>query len=1150
MPLARGTTAERGWAHVSRNRVLAAVLAVLVLASSVLAPAIATTAAPEDGGGTVSGEIDIDMAAATNGSTASYELANASQASDLNVTLTGVKSTEQESVSATHLVDGDSLDVPVAGTKAPENEVVTFTGHEQSRNTLWTGSDVTTGDSREVNVIGNLPPTNSTVTFTGRSQGDWINKTGSGFSDTASTSVSIDGAGSTSSSSPNPTVSVTGVENTETKTESGSTETGSSVAVDAVGSEPPTDAALTLNQSVFKTEWAATSSDGFHLQEGDSATRTIDVSGRDTVDEAIINVRLRWGGYADLSLTVDGVGLGTKTWDDGRDTKTFSGGSVDVSDKSSVDVTVTVTDANADGYTEQLDFTESFKSHITFPAEPVSGVDVTTETGETVTFDSEGTKSIPLVKGSNTLDISGTESGVPMDWTLSYTAYTVTTDAGVELNGQSKTLSQSLGDGETGSVTFDNAALQQGENTISLSLPEMSSDAPPMEAAGYGVSVKDVNATVNPAIDIGSDGSVDAQYDGVLLDGETAEVPLSGLETGSQTLAFASDEVSFDYELSTTENAQTEDPSVDVDDDGQPEASVSGTLSGGEMATREVSLSQGSNQVDLSTNSWAGAGLKVDWTEVTESKNPSVHINGHEVAYDGTLADGETATLDASTDWLQDGENTVTVEVSEDLPAGAPRARVGVIYQHTATTTHSTTYNATAWMEERTINKTFVDDQQDAELRLFFQPSVVTIQQLQLATNDGSLERVDSSQYNYSNGVVTLQLGDVEANTSVEVYAKGRRIKVHDGEISVLEPTLPGKALDTKFTITDRGEEFAIQANTQRVLHTTGESWYTTDEYARVTADGSQYLRLPGASEGSTARASYSPLVAMPTAGDVEVSIEDVSNRQFAVDPGQTAGDTVEYRWLNVIEGADYGLYSLTHRNTYDVAAAKDRGVTITDDDSPETLQFVSQNESGPGPLGTGETLRSGLVLLFAGGALVGTYLVQRRYGTGLTGARDYVVLVLVAVVVGGLGMEVMSPGSISRTISAGPFPMLVASVLGLALLYWVGDRLPGGRRMRLGYFAAGFVVVGLTVLETLSPGSVSTTLGPTISSAIEPAIRIGGLGLVGLAIYQGYQWVQGSPPNDGSGGSGGSSESRGSSASAVNVIVSDDEDNDTEVSN
>jgi len=1168
-----------------RNRVLAAALVLLVLASSVLAPVVTAGAVAQESGGEVSGEIDVIMDAATNGSTATYELANSSKASEFNVSVTGSKSTEAESVSATRLTSGETLDVPVAGTTSPEDEIVTFTGREQSRTVSWSGTNVQSGDSRSVNVLGNLPPENRTVTFTGHSSGEWINKTTADV--TQSTNVSLDGLASTKSQAPDPVVNLTGVTSTEWDNESASgLDPNGAQSVNIGGNIAPTgpgggDALLTVtatqNTATQYESWSGSS-----RLAGEGNPGLIDseiavdnppdiVSALSMPDLSVTN---------SVTVTVD-VYIVEETPDNtyGEGTQvassvdlTSGGELIDIQDYATSSDVVTVEfitqssggsqnkvkigfDESASGnywnYILGGDTSNTYGPDNAYPNIRLLGkapgdVDVSADgsTYDVGTFTSSGSESIrlPVSTSATQLDFSATGGG-SLNTTLELRERTQTTDPSIELNGNTKTISGTFGDGETRSVAFDNSVLQNGSNSVSVSLPSVTSDAPDMKAEKYGVSIRDVNATEDPSIDVGSDGSINAQYDGVLLDGETAEVPLSGLDTGSQSLTFGSDHEPFDWTLSATERAQTEDPGVDLDGDGTIDVEYSGTLSEGETVAREADLSLGSNPSEVSTRSWAGSGVKIDYTEVTESKNPSVIINGHEASYDGTLADGETASLNASTEWLQNGSNTVEVRVGEQLSAGSPRARVGVQYQHVATTTHETSYNATAWQESRSINKTFVDDRANAELELYFQPSVVTISQLQMGMNGATLERVDPSQYEYDDGVVTLQLGTVEENDSVSVRAVGRRMRVHDGRISIEEPTLPGKSLDTKFEITQKGENFAMEFNTQQVVHTTDESWSNPSESSRITEDGTQMFRLPGASEGSTARAEYTPLRVIPDAGDAEVSIEDLSNRQFSVEPGKTSGDTIEYRWQDVIEGADYALYSLTHRNTYDTASAMDRGVTITDDDSEETLQFTSQNEDGPGPISDSETIRSGLVLLLVGGTLVGLYVLQERYGSGVSGPRDYVVLVLVAAVVGALGLEMMSPGTISQTISGGAFPMLLASIVGVGVLYWTSHLLPGGSRAKLAYFAAGFTVVGLTLLETLSPGSVSNTLGPTISSAVEPAIRIGGIGLVGLAIYQVYRWVRSndsSSSND-SGGSGGSGSD--SSASNVNVIVSDDDE-------
>ncbi|WP_233488558.1 hypothetical protein [Halodesulfurarchaeum formicicum] len=73
-------------------------------------------------------------------------------------------------------------------------------------------------------------------------------------------------------------------------------------------------------------------------------------------------------------------------------------------------------------------------------------------------------------------------TGGTVDYSLTYTEYTDTQDVGVELNtGNWANHTGTLADGETVTKTIDQSALQEGTNTLNVSMPELSADAPAMQ---------------------------------------------------------------------------------------------------------------------------------------------------------------------------------------------------------------------------------------------------------------------------------------------------------------------------------------------------------------------------------------------------------------------------------------------------------------------------------------------------------------------------------------------------------------------------------------------------------------------------------------------------------------------------------------------
>lgn len=162
----------------------------------------------------------------------------------------------------------------------------------------------------------------------------------------------------------------------------------------------------------------------------------------------------------------------------------------------------------------------------------------------------------------------------------------------------------------------------------------------------YSLSWTRRTATIDPSVSIG--GST-VSYSGTLADGETATKSLSGLSTGSNTLDWGlGSGPSYSATVSATEVSQTEDPLLSVD--GTTVASYSGLLSDGETLTRSFpSLSPGTHDVAASAS--GGGGYNVSWTEHTVTDSPSVDVDGDgvgDVSYSGTLQPGHTVTKSVS----------------------------------------------------------------------------------------------------------------------------------------------------------------------------------------------------------------------------------------------------------------------------------------------------------------------------------------------------------------------------------------------------------------------------------------------------------------------------------------------------------------------
>jgi hypothetical protein len=139
---------------------------------------------------------------------------------------------------------------------------------------------------------------------------------------------------------------------------------------------------------------------------------------------------------------------------------------------------------------------------------------------------------------------------------------------------------------------------------------------------------------------------------------------------------------------------------IDIGDDGTVEQTL--TASGGTNTTALPSLSHTTASIDITTtNGLKSAGLS--FTEVSETKYPEVSINGNPLAYEGTVADGQTQTVTGQASWLQTGSNSVSFSVdNSSLSADAPTPQVGLrIDQAYQTYAAPATYVSDAYQIDR-----------------------------------------------------------------------------------------------------------------------------------------------------------------------------------------------------------------------------------------------------------------------------------------------------------------------------------------------------------------------------------------------------------------------------------------------------------------
>ncbi len=1131
---------------------------------------------------------------ASSGSTDSISVSGNRDPTNTTVTFTGSASTGSR---YTPTGTGDSTitvngDLPPVGPSSGGNPTIKFVGRESSTSRSVSSGVVADGASTSYSVGGDQPAVNEQVTFRGETTTANGDASFTGLSPGTSRTFTNGNIAPTGPASGNPRLSVTahtgsgyqewssldsylggGGETAKEYTVGGApSQTYSKLSFDLTEADTGSDHTGTVRIALVNGESADMDvSDGTVIYEQSrtlkSGTTTVDV--QDFTAQSTLTLRitlLNFGESYDFR-TQTGAPAGYATWPAGNggsgysynrygswvlipqqpssvsvsfnDGTTTSIGSMTAGETVTRSVNLSASASsltvNADAGTFDVSLTKTDRTATENPSVDVDGdgsadasvSGILTE-GETKTVSTDG-----LTPGSYTAPTS-TAAGSSVSWTLSFDEVSATTDPSVDVNGDGSAdaaYSGVLASGENATVPLD--SLTSGSATV-----DSSTASGPLP--DWTVIYDERVATEDPGVDIGNDGTVDAEYSGVLGPGETATVAVSNgtLATGSNQLGFSGSGPAFDWELQTTEHIVTENPALDLNGDGSPDASYSGTLAPGATVSRSLgNVTPGSYSATVATSGWSTTSVNLTYTEVTHSASPTVVVNGNTFSTSSTLAPGEQTTLNISESALVDGENQLVVRVGQELSADAPVPRVGLHYQQQAQTTHETRYNATAWREERWVNKTFAEDQQNATLTMSLHDSVVSVSTLEIARGENaSYSRMESAAYSYENGTLTAELGDVSEGETVRIHVIGHRVRVRNGEITIEDPTTPGHKLDTEIRVVNASDGFALGVANSRVLDATNMEWQNPSPESRITADGRQWLRFPNAVEESTARLTYSPLVAEPKRGDVVVTVQSVGDRQFAVDPGQTVGDPVVFTWLRATEGERYTLWSTSHRATYDQAKAAENGVALTDDDSAETLKIIpAQEESISTPLGS-QTLRIGAVIGGIAGSFALLYLLMTKYGDGVNSRRDYALLAGVSLAVTAIGVEVVAPGTFRQMLTQGPLPVMVGGALALLTLLFGSRYLPGGRRIRIAGIIVGAVLVSILGLEFIAPGSIADNLGGSLAAGLEPAIRLGGVLGVGLGAYAVWRYLNGG--SSGSGGSGGSgSDDSDSDVTVVNRL-------------
>ena len=759
----------------------------------------------------------------TDGTSYQYDVENLDSVDNVTLDVTGVLSEETDTVSES-LVSG-TFDPGISGTETPPPTTLMMTGSGFGRR----------ADSVEALDVG----------------------------DGHSSTLDVEGSLSDTSQAADPTVTLTGRQVSESDSESGTGNGQVSIAgTESVGGT------LSVDKSSPSQHYTTTSPDS-------ESSHTIALS---NLPEFVTSVEVS------VETTDLGSSGGDMTILDGTEqVASKDGGNMDSYEDRSFVIGVDHQFAN----TMEVDLETAGRRALTgitvngYSSTPVSVGSQSTTLN--VGADGQATWDVPaLSPGDYAVNVG---SGV--DWTFDYTEETVTTDPSVSLNGETRTYSGKLADGETATLSWSPSVIDAGStNSVGLSLPSLSADAPPMRA-DYALEAEEVDGALNPSVDVDGDGSAEVSHSGLLTDGET-------------------ESTSFQPEVGQTWS---------VDGSGSP-VTVSADIT-------ERRLPE---DVRIGVNTQAGGG----WAN-----------------YSSKLTEGETVSLVTNKSWVQSGTNVVDVQLGDgSLSGDAPTPKVKLDYSHQAASTQSVTVDGEVWSERWETSRTWASARDNATLSIPFGNSVIATRSVAVYSNGSE---VGAPSTNFDGTTLEVPLGSVDAGETTRVVANGSKVRTVNGSIAVTEPTPVGQQLDTEFRVEERSSGFHIDVGSttkdEWLHYASGESWSNPAEFARFDASGGQSLYLPNAPAGGTARVS-TLAVDVDTSQNVDIGVAEPGSLVFDVEPGPTTGDDVTFNYVGASSGTEYELVSVDRE---DYRLSRDSGSTaiLRDDDSPETLQIRPINSSG-----------------------------------------------------------------------------------------------------------------------------------------------------------------------------------------------------------
>ena len=461
-------------------------------------------------------------------------------------------------------------------------------------------------------------------------------------------------------------------------------------------------------------------------------------------------------------------------------------------------------------------------------------------------------------------------------------------------------------------------------------------------------------------------------------------------------------------------------PSVSVSDGNGNTHEFSG-FSDGETKTTKLDIKTTSN-LDFSSNDGGSIDYTLNMTERTETVDPVVELNGNAASYSGTLSEGETVSVDANDSWITEGTNTIDVAVGDgSLPAGSPVPQVGLEVEHDVSESRTIDYSAEAFSERYSVSKTWAENTSNATLTIpWASDNVVAMRDLNVEYRDGGVEPSPrpTPSYKFVDGSVVVELGDVEAGWNTTVEADGSKVQVDGADLEVVEPTDQGEDLNTTVRLNNPSDDvyIGVGATDQgEQLHYLANASWSNEESSRITASGTNELRIPDAPDNGEANLRTLPLAFDVNSGAVDVDVPDgrldESEPVYRIGPGDQVGDSYDVTFVEAEDAQPYVLYDETDEIVLDQGlASSPLTLSATEPEEPHVVQFREDDGTvsssgggglsgtgGVGPMVTNPRPFSALgdlvpgpgviVALLAG--LVGLTVVSRRTGLFDEGTRS-----------------------------------------------------------------------------------------------------------------------------------------------------------------